>query len=219
LSLDIGDAVNILSYTSDWCYGFAVKNRDKRGIFPKSFISIRDSVIDSSGAFETILPKEPPIVLEITAVLREWGTLWKELYLQHLIVRRTEEEKEPTADIKSASAFHTISLMMNSLVNWRRLIMSRKLTVDELKDLQQKITNMIDVGNAKLGLDLVVRDEHGNILDPMRTSTISLYRLHHLATKRIEKEKEVVFERHAPPKKISSFNLYVNVKKFCVSHR
>jgi hypothetical protein len=29
----------------------------------------------------------------------------------------------------------------------------------------------------KLGLDLVVRDDRGNIIDPMRTSTINLYRL------------------------------------------
>ena len=27
-----------------------------------------------------------------------------------------------------------------------------------------------------LGLDLVVRDDHGNILDPLKTSTVSLFR-------------------------------------------
>lgn len=37
-----------------------------------------------------------------------------------------------------------------------------------------------------LGLDLVVRDDNGNILDPDETSTISLFKSHETASKRIE---------------------------------
>ena len=33
------------------------------------------------SVFETSLPRELPIVYEITTVLREWHHLWKELYL------------------------------------------------------------------------------------------------------------------------------------------
>lgn len=44
-----------------------------------------------------------------------------------------------------------------------------------------------------LGLDLVVRDEAGNMLDPARTSTISLFRAHETASRsvddRIQEEK------------------------------
>jgi len=37
-----------------------------------------------------------------------------------------------------------------------------------------------------LGLDLVVRDDNGNILDPDETSTISLFKAHETASKRID---------------------------------
>lgn len=39
-----------------------------------------------------------------------------------------------------------------------------------------------------LGLDLVVRDDNGNILDPDETSTIALFRAHEVASKRIEEK-------------------------------
>ena len=32
-------------------------------------------------SFETVAPKEAPLVLEITSVLREWGAIWKNLYI------------------------------------------------------------------------------------------------------------------------------------------
>lgn len=44
-----------------------------------------------------------------------------------------------------------------------------------------------------LGLDLVVRDEAGNMLDPDRTSTLSLFQAHETASRsvddRIQEEK------------------------------
>lgn len=51
-----------------------------------------------------------------------------------------------------------------------------------------------------LGLDLVVRDDNGNILDPDETSTIALFRAHEVASKRIEEkiqEEKVHFLRRA----------------------
>lgn len=51
-----------------------------------------------------------------------------------------------------------------------------------------------------LGLDLVVRDEAGNMLDPDHTSTVSLFRAHETASRsvddRIQEEKVV---NTAPP--------------------
>jgi dedicator of cytokinesis protein 1 len=196
LSLDVGDTVNIICHCEGWFYGYCTKDRTRMGIFPKEFVCIRNSVIDLTGCY---LPKELPIVQEITAVLREWGVLWKELYLHSKGSIKTDSD--------------VIHKTMLELIDFRRLIMARKLTVDELKDMQQKVTNKIDMGNARLGLDLVVRDEHGNIIDPLKTSSISLYRMHQLATKRIEEEKEMMADRHVP-KKAYSFNLYVNVKNF-----
>lgn len=37
-----------------------------------------------------------------------------------------------------------------------------------------------------LGLDMVVRDEQGNILNPLHTPTIQLYKHHEIATERIQ---------------------------------
>lgn len=50
-----------------------------------------------------------------------------------------------------------------------------------------------------LDLDLVVRDEDGNILDPEQTSTISLFRAHEIASKQVEErllEEKVRFKMY-----------------------
>ena len=50
-----------------------------------------------------------------------------------------------------------------------------------------------------LGLDLVVRDDNGNILDPDETSTVALFKAHEVASKRIEEriqEEKVPFLRY-----------------------
>lgn len=48
-----------------------------------------------------------------------------------------------------------------------------------------------------LGLDLVVRDDNGNILDPDETSTIALFKAHEMASKRIE--EKIQEEKVLPP--------------------
>lgn len=59
--------------------------------------------------------------------------------------------------------------------------------MDEFKQMQKVVTSKIDMGNKILGLDLVVRDEHGNLLNPDVTSTIQLYYQHKKATDRIKR--------------------------------
>lgn len=34
-----------------------------------------------SRPLEAVIPREPPIVQEITSVIREWGAIWKQLYV------------------------------------------------------------------------------------------------------------------------------------------
>lgn len=55
-----------------------------------------------------------------------------------------------------------------------------------------------------LELDLVVRDENGNILDPDRTSVISLFQAHRQATSMISKriQEETVSARPWPPRPV-----------------
>ncbi|XP_059488659.1 dedicator of cytokinesis protein 1 [Neocloeon triangulifer] len=168
LELQVGEAVYIIKESGEWYFGCTANNRDCHGIFPKSFIQIRESVVDKSGPVEMIVPNHSPIVLEITAVLREWGVLWKQLY----VTRHSEYEK--------------IQKMMLELMRCRTKILSGNLPVDEIKDIKQLVTSKIDLGNNTLGLDMVVRDEQGNILNPMLTSAIQLYMYHDCATKRIK---------------------------------
>ncbi|XP_065350993.1 dedicator of cytokinesis protein 1 isoform X4 [Cloeon dipterum] len=168
LELQVGEAVYIVKESGEWYFGCTAKNRDSYGIFPKSYVQIRESVVDKSGPVEMIVPNHSPIVLEITAVLREWGVLWKNLYVS----RHTEYEK--------------IQKMMLELMRCRTKILSGNLPVDEIKDIKHLVTSRIDLGNNTLGLDMVVRDDQGNILNPMFTSAIQLYMYHDSATKRIK---------------------------------
>ncbi|XP_067134903.1 dedicator of cytokinesis protein 1-like [Centruroides vittatus] len=196
LRLTVGDTVYMFEEYEEWYYGCSTKNKSVWGIFPKVFICVKEAVIDKTGPHEAIIPREPPIVQEITSVLREWGDYWKELY------------------VKSNGNFETIRNMMYELIEWRRQIMSGTLPVDELKEIKQKVTAKIDVGNAILDLDLVVRDDHGNILNPDVSSTIDLYRAHEAATQRIKQMSTC--SRSSKNLKSSRYchSLFVTVKNF-----
>ncbi|NXT87803.1 DOCK1 protein, partial [Anhinga rufa] len=71
-----------------------------------------------------------------------------------------------------------------------------------------------------LDLDLVVRDEDGNILDPEQTSTISLFRAHEIASKQVEErlqeeksqKQNIDINRQAKFAATPSFALFVNLK-------
>uniref|UniRef100_A0A8D9A3P4 Dedicator of cytokinesis protein 5 n=1 Tax=Cacopsylla melanoneura TaxID=428564 RepID=A0A8D9A3P4_9HEMI len=173
LTLTVGQKVTLLARSTDgqWYYGETVyrfgietvtRNPnnppvDRRGIFPCSYIhDLRKS--DS---------KEMSIVDEITCVLREWHMLWKTLYLRN----RTE--------------FNSLSKKMEELIDLRGKIVSQKLPLDELKSVKSSASTTMDVGNKTLGLDLVVRDEHSNLLKPKDVSTPNMYKMHEEANERI----------------------------------
>ncbi|CAH1782976.1 unnamed protein product [Owenia fusiformis] len=197
LNLIIGETVHIMEENEDWYRGFNPKDRSKKGIFPKSYVLIKEAIITKTGTYDRITPKEPPIVQEITSVLREWGHIWKNQYMNS----------------EANSEFENLKRMMLELIDYRRRIMSKKLTLDEMKEAKRKVTSKIDMGNALLGLDLVIRDEDGNILVPSTTSAISMYRQHVKATERIQTARQAVSARRKIKSKYS-FNLYVNVKNF-----
>ncbi len=59
--------------------------------------------------------------------------------------------------------FRHVQQLTYSLIEWRSQILSGTLPKDELAELKKKVTAKIDYGNRILGLDLVVRDDNGNI--------------------------------------------------------
>uniref|UniRef100_A0A8B9G663 Dedicator of cytokinesis 2 n=1 Tax=Amazona collaria TaxID=241587 RepID=A0A8B9G663_9PSIT len=144
------------------------------GIFPKSFIHIKEVPVEKKRHSENTIPAEIPLVQEVTTTLWEWGSIWKQLYVTN--------KKEQ---------FQQVQSMMYDLMEWRSQLLSGTLPKDELKELKQKVTSKIDYGNKILELDLTVRDEDGNILDPDETSVISLFHAHEEATNKItERIKE-----------------------------
>jgi len=64
-----------------WYRGFSTKNRAVKGIFPSSYVHLKPCKIDNEGLFESVIPLEDPVVREVTLVLREWGGIWKRLYV------------------------------------------------------------------------------------------------------------------------------------------
>ncbi|XP_066902048.1 dedicator of cytokinesis protein 3 isoform X2 [Halyomorpha halys] len=160
LPLDIGDTVQIFEENSGWYRGYATKNRSIKGIFPASYIHIKPYRLENESNCEPVVPVEDPVVREVTLVLREWNTIWKNLYL-----------------VREGYKFSTLSKVMRELIEWRRELCGGTLTQDQMRSLGVIITAKIDWGNRKLGLDLVPRIG-GEMVDPCSVSVIELYQVH-----------------------------------------
>ncbi|XP_055653409.1 dedicator of cytokinesis protein 2-like isoform X2 [Falco peregrinus] len=175
LPLQIGETVHILQASEGWYRGYSLSNRAVQGIFPASLIHLKGAVVERRGAEESVIPTEMPMVQEITTTLREWATIWKQLYVAGQMER-----------------YQQVKQMMYELMERRSQLLSGTLPKDELLQLKKEVTGKIDYGNKILALDLVVRDEDENILDPDRTSIISLFQAHKKAaqtiTQRIQEE-------------------------------
>ncbi|XP_070212219.1 dedicator of cytokinesis protein 1-like isoform X7 [Littorina saxatilis] len=197
LQLDVGDTVYILEETTDWFRGYTANNKAQKGIFPRSYVQVKEATVHISGSLETVKSTEPALVQELTEVLREWHVIWKQLFM----------DKSPDVE--------KVKKMILDLIDWRSKLLTRKYTVDEQRGIQQQVTNLIDSGNALLRLDLVVRDDHGNVLDPTKHSTIEIYRRHVDAAEQIRKRSSMhESESETRPSWPSSFNLYVMLRNF-----
>uniref|UniRef100_A0A8C0R446 Dedicator of cytokinesis 1 n=1 Tax=Canis lupus dingo TaxID=286419 RepID=A0A8C0R446_CANLU len=201
LSLQIGDTVHILE-TYEGAYNFGVLPF-WAGIFPASYIHLKEAIVEGKGQHETVIPGDLPLIQEVTTTLREWSTIWRQLYVQD-----------------NREMFRSVRHMIYDLIEWRSQILSGTLPQDELKELKKKVTAKIDYGNRILDLDLVVRDEDGNILDPELTSTISLFRAHEIASKQVEErlqeeksqKQNIDINRQAKFAATPSLALFVNLK-------
>uniref|UniRef100_A0A3Q1IDB5 Dedicator of cytokinesis 1 n=1 Tax=Anabas testudineus TaxID=64144 RepID=A0A3Q1IDB5_ANATE len=173
------------------------------GIFPACYIHLKEATVEGSGHKETVIPTELPLVQEVTTTLREWATIWRDLYVG--------DKRE---------MFTCVRDMIYDLIEWRSQILSGTLPQDELTELKQKVTSKIDYGNKYLDLDLVVRDKDGNILDPQLTSTISLFTAHEAASKQIEdriqeeksQKQNIDLTRQAKFASTPAFALFVTLK-------
>ncbi|NXH17234.1 DOCK2 protein, partial [Bucco capensis] len=204
LPLHIGETVHILQASEGWYRGYSLRNRAAWGIFPASLIHLKGAVVERRGAEESVVPTEMPMVQEITTTLREWATIWKQLYVAGQMER-----------------YGQVTRMMYELMEHRSQLLSGTLPKDELLQLKKEVTGKIDYGNKILALDLVVRDEDENILDPDRTSIISLFQAHKKAaqtiTQRIQEEtspQQSTLGRSTRLAASPSHSLYLCVRNF-----
>ncbi|XP_037029968.1 dedicator of cytokinesis protein 1 isoform X7 [Bradysia coprophila] len=193
LCLDVGDSVIILAETKNWYYGYNKKNKTTLGIFPKSYVHLLECI----KCKDEYVVKRSEIVTEITTVLGDWGELFKRFYLSN------------------HANFQPIRRKIRELIRLRSQILSGNLPVDEMKEVKLQATAEIDTGNSLLGLDMVVRDESGNVLDVNSTSTTQLYEHHINAVDRIKKANNS-YNKNRISKTMNkhSHNLLVTVHAF-----
>uniref|UniRef100_S4RIE1 Dedicator of cytokinesis N-terminal domain-containing protein n=1 Tax=Petromyzon marinus TaxID=7757 RepID=S4RIE1_PETMA len=143
-----------------WYRGFSVRNSEVKGIFPANYVYLKKAFVNNRGKSEVAAPLEDSTVLEVTSTLKEWGVLWKQLYL----TQRLE-------------LFYKLRHVMHELLDLRRQIISGHLTLDQVREVKRLITVRLDWGNEQLGLDLVPRRDF-DLVDPDQISVTDLYKLH-----------------------------------------
>uniref|UniRef100_A0A669D2J2 Dedicator of cytokinesis 5 n=1 Tax=Oreochromis niloticus TaxID=8128 RepID=A0A669D2J2_ORENI len=198
LCLQVGDTVHILEKFEGWYRGYTLRRKSQK---VWAIVLYYHSIIVLVQQ-EIIIPADLPLVQELGATLREWAQIWQKLY------------------VNKTTLFRTVQQMAYSLIEYRSQIVSGTLPKDDLVELKKKVTAKIDYGNRILGLDLVVRDEAGNMLDPDRTSTVSLFRAHETASRsvddRIQEEKaqfrfvDTITGCHT----VHTYSLLMNLKNF-----
>uniref|UniRef100_A0A673BMZ1 Dedicator of cytokinesis 4b n=1 Tax=Sphaeramia orbicularis TaxID=375764 RepID=A0A673BMZ1_9TELE len=179
----IGDTVQILEKCEGWYRGFILKNPNVKGIFPSSYIHLKNAHVKNKGQFETVIPVEDSVITEMTSTLRDWGAMWKQLYVKN-----------------EGDLFHRLWHVMNEILDLRRQVLVGHLTHDRMRDVKQHITARLDWGNEQLGLDLVPRREF-SMVDPDEISVTELYRL----MEHRHRKKET-------PVPASTHHLFVHVK-------
>ncbi|CAH1170856.1 unnamed protein product [Phaedon cochleariae] len=185
LKLTVGDSVHILEEEADWYFGYVVSEIDVKGIFPKSYVHVKKcNKVDAVG----LVSNEPSIATEITSVLREWGLHWKNLY------------------VDNSKNFEQMKNHIYDLVSHRSKILSGTLPGDELKRVIKQAVEEIDVGNKILGLDLVVRDKNGNLINPEETSTLQLFYHHKNATQRMSNRNKREIKALQPKTAIQQYS-------------
>ncbi|XP_015607824.1 dedicator of cytokinesis protein 3 isoform X2 [Cephus cinctus] len=196
LPLEIGETVQILEECAGWYRGFSTKNRAVKGIFPSSYIHLKKCKIDNEGLFESVIPLEDPVVREVTLVLREWGSIWKRLYMEREIYK-----------------FNTLRKVMRELLEWRRQLLAGTLTTDQTRELKLRIINKVDWGNRKLGLDLVPR-QGAHMVDPDTMSVVELYHVHVQSAENSQGASARGTLRRKEHKKVLTHHLYFCMRDF-----
>ncbi|XP_052752869.1 dedicator of cytokinesis protein 1 [Galleria mellonella] len=180
LSLDVGELVHIERETEAWYYGSSLR-KEAKGIFPKSYVVIRESNVERCG--ETVVASAGGVGVahDIAVTLREWLPDWKNLF------------------ISNDERFKFMEVSMRALFELRAQSVSGALPQDQLRRVARTAMFTIDKGNRVLGRELAIRTASGQLVDPIQTSTYKLNSLHDDANARIEKNMETTPATPPPP--------------------
>ncbi|XP_055698123.1 dedicator of cytokinesis protein 3 isoform X2 [Phlebotomus papatasi] len=184
LPLDVGDSVEILEECGPWFRGTCPRRPRVVGLFPKSYIHIKD------------LNKVDPVVAECTQVLREWSEIWKKLFVE-----------------RETYKFTTLRKVMLSLLESRRELLGLTLTQDQTLELQLKVISKIDWGNRKLCLDLVPRIGPLAV-NPHNIGIVSLHNVHVNSAENAKASSSRGTLRRKATKTILTHHLYFCMRDF-----
>uniref|UniRef100_A0A8U8C753 Uncharacterized protein n=1 Tax=Geospiza parvula TaxID=87175 RepID=A0A8U8C753_GEOPR len=138
LSLEIGDTVQILEKCDGEFTDFLPIFFFFQGIFPSNYIHLKNACVKNKGQFEMVIPTEDSVITEMTSTLRDWGTMWKQLYVRN-----------------EGDLFHRLWHIMNEILDLRRQVLVGHLTHDRMKDVKRHITARLDWGNEKVASGII----------------------------------------------------------------
>ncbi|XP_011679069.1 dedicator of cytokinesis protein 4 isoform X5 [Strongylocentrotus purpuratus] len=158
LPLEIGDAVHILEENMGWYRGYCSKKPSVPGIFPTSYVHIREPPID--GEEERRRKANEPLIQEVTLVLREWHVIFVERFMKHKM-----------------DWFKELKKIMLEVIDLRSQLLSGTMTLGKSKEVKGTIMSRVDWGNCRLELDLVPSVD-GEIIDSNQCSLVELHQVH-----------------------------------------
>ncbi|KAI8846141.1 dedicator of cytokinesis-domain-containing protein [Chytridium lagenaria] len=111
---------------------------------------------------ETAAGSHEPLADEISAALREWGSLLK----RHVA-------------LQDYALFSTIKTLFHLLFQGRRQLLSQTLSQEELVKYRRTLVSKLEAGNIAQGLDLIIRHpEKGHLVGEKSFSVVKLLKMH-----------------------------------------
>ena len=179
LQFFIGERIQIISYSDNWCFGQYESAPEQTGIFPAAFVEavdenpIDDEVQRRASTSIFYSDEEAKVLLfEITEALKSWWKFIKSKYSKGL------------TDVD----FQKCVLKMKELMLIRKKILSGSIPTEELRELRHESAKKIDFGNHSMGLGMHIRDEASRILKIDKLSVVEAYREHEKAYAKVTSE-------------------------------
>eukprot|EP00026_Physarum_polycephalum_P000320 Phypoly_transcript_00320.p1 GENE.Phypoly_transcript_00320~~Phypoly_transcript_00320.p1 ORF type:complete len:1049 (+),score=204.31 Phypoly_transcript_00320:149-3295(+) len=159
LSLNIGDQLQVEEETDGWFKGFLVKSAtsspNKKGIFPKSYVKLLDSLAGCHLDTDVVLS-------QIHQALSEWGNMLRTCFTEGKMTQ-----------------FHSIKERVSLLLEVRRQIINPNTTHEVREALKGKALDKVEEVRTLMGQDITPRNGKGEIADEGNSGVIALYHLYH----------------------------------------